>query len=127
MRKVLFIFVPILFIFSACKYNPPCYSIAVSIDTDNENTFFIETLKSSYISSKVNTVITGKYIWLPFTPKDSSINKIISTNENIISITSVDFDKRTFTALTKQTGKANIKVIMNDNNFSSSLEIIVIN
>lgn len=116
MKKILFIFVPILFIFSACKYNPPCYSIAVSINTD-ENTIFYD--KSSYIQTKVDAEFTGKYFWIPFDPKDSAIQNVVSTDDNTITITNIDFDNQTFTALAKHTGTAKIHVLVKNNTFSS--------
>ena len=110
---------------SSCKYEPPCYSIAVSINTD-ENT--IRNNNWTYIRTKVNSEITGYYFWLPFNPKDPSIENIISTDDNIISITNIDYDKQTFTALAKQTGTAKIRVVISEskNKYSSSLDLIVI-
>ena len=122
MKKLLLVLLPVLFLFSACKYEPPCYSVAVAIDTDDENTIFIS---GNGYKTKVNTVITGNYFWLPSEPKDTSIKKVVSTDENIISITAVDYNECTFTALAKQTGEAVIRVYKNDNHFSSSLRIIV--
>lgn len=124
MKKLFLILIPVLFLFSACKYEPPCYSIAVSINTD-ENVFFNKL--STYIKTNTNTEFTGYYFWLPFDPKDSSIQNVVSTDENVLSITSVDFDKQTFTAFAKQAGTAKIRVIINDNSYSSSLDIVVTN
>lgn len=101
---------------SSCKYEPPCYSIAVSINTD-ENTILYD--KSSYIQTKIDAEFTGKYFWIPFEPKDSAIQNIVSTDDNTISITNIDFDNQTFTVLAKQTGNAKICVITNENTFSS--------
>lgn len=116
MKKLLAILLPMLFLFSACKYEPPCYSIAVSINTD-ENTIIYDKL--SYIQTKVDAEFTGKYFWLPFDPKDSAIQNVVSTDDNTITITNIDFDNQTFTALAKQTGNAKICVIKNNNIFSS--------
>ena len=123
--KKFYILILSMFLFSACKYEPPCYSVAVSIDTDSENTILVKTQNSSYIRTKLNTVITGKYFWLPFEPNNPSIQNVISTNNNVITITSIDYENKIFTAIAKSTGEATINVIIDDKNISSTLIIYV--
>lgn len=126
MKKLFLVLLPVLFLFSACKYEPPCYSIAVSIKADDDT---ITNKNWTYIKTKVGAEIHGYYDWIPFDPKDPSIENVVSTDENIISITSVDFDKQTFTALAKQSGTAKIRVIVNESKkqFSSAIEFVVTN
>ena len=113
-------------LFASCEYQPPDYSLAVSIDTDNTTTLEQNPVThSNYISSKKEAVIKGHYSWIPSSPKDQSVKKIISTDENIISISSVDYNNCTFTALAKNEGNAKIRVFMNDGKYSSSLIIYV--
>lgn len=103
---------------------PPCYSVAVVIDED-DNTYHYHVLAESYMVTKENCEITGRYFWLPSTPKDSDIQKIASSDNDILEVTDYDYDNCTFKAITKQAGEAKIKVFLNDENYSSSLDIVV--
>lgn len=123
MKKLFLILIPVLF-FVSCYREPPMHSIATSIDL-NENVINCKTTYDAWLEVRNTEIITGHYFLIPLSDESFTINKLYSTDPDVIEVLSIDTDNCTFSAAIKKIGKAKIKIESDNYPVGTSLRIEV--
>jgi hypothetical protein len=82
-------------------------------------------LYNENINTSVNNEIVCDYFLIPATNKNIDVINVCSTNENIIKITSIDYENKKIYALALSQGVANITLETRSFFSSTSLSIYV--
>lgn len=123
MKRVI-VFLLILFAFISCGLKHTQNWITAYIETDeNTQLFYSNNPYHVYYKTKINTDLQINYCLLP--DSDLQINNtdiIITSDENIIEIKSINYSSKTIYAHTKNIGNTKIYITTKYNG-STSLEI----
>jgi len=116
MRRLFFLLFFLLFF--SCSLSTQKYYVCLRVCL-NDNVI----IYNNYLQTSVNKEIVCDYFLLPATNKNIDVTKVSSTNENIIKITSIDYENKKIYALALSQGVA--KITLETRSFFSSTTLSI--